>query len=44
MQEKQQHASSEFVLTRAVKLLHIISLRLHNLEYCEKTYHQFYFC
>jgi hypothetical protein len=33
----------EFVLTRAVKLLHVFSLRLHTLEYCEKTYHQFYF-
>ena len=29
----------EFVLTRAIKLLHVIPLRLHNLEYCEKTYH-----
>ena len=33
----------EFVLTRAVKLIHVIFLRLYNLEYCEKTYHQFYF-
>ena len=33
----------EFVLTRAVKLLHVIPLRLYNLEYCEKTYHQLYF-
>ena len=33
----------EFVLTRAVKLLHVIPLKLYNLEYWEKTYHQFYF-
>ena len=33
----------EFALTRAVKLLKVLSLRLHNLEYYEKTYHQFYF-
>ena len=33
----------EFVLTRAVKLLYVIPLRLYNLEYCENTYYQFYF-
>jgi hypothetical protein len=33
----------EFVLTLVVKLLYVIPLRLHNLKYWEKTYHQFYF-
>jgi hypothetical protein len=32
----------EFELTRAVKLLHVIPLRLYNLKYWEKTYYQFY--
>ena len=33
----------EFVFTRAVKLLYVILLRLHDFEYYEKTYYQFYF-
>ena len=33
----------KFLLTRAVKLLQVLPLRLHNLEYYEKTDHQFYF-
>ena len=43
MQESNNKHPWEFVLIRAVKLLHVIPLRLHNLEYCENIYHQFYF-
>ena len=42
MKRNNKH-SCEFVLTQAIKLLHVIPFMLYNLEYCEKTCHQFYF-
>ena len=42
MQDKKQQAPMWVCTYQGRKAPHVIPLRLHNLEYCEKTYHQFY--